>query len=342
MGLKAQGVHTIRGRLIGDDNAFGDAPYAAGWDLRHIATASYAPASSGLTYRDNRIHMEVTAGAAGKAPTVSAEPDGYLDLRNRATTLRSRRGRALQLERPVGQEFAILEGSVGRSYRRTLRLPVANPTAFTLYAFAEHLRAVGISVESESIDVDELRTPLSYESTDVVFVHQSPELIELLREINKESNNLYAEHLFRTFGWGGTTEGGARRVNEFMTAFSIDAAGLSVRDGSGLSRKDLVTPHTLAGVLEAMYHHPNRELFIASLAQGGEPGSTLSYRLNDLPVQAKTGSLEHVRALSGYTLTRDGRPLSFVLLANHYTMPSYRVTQAMDAIVDHISTRITG
>lgn len=342
MSLKAQGVHTVRGRLIGDDDAFSDTPYAAGWDLRHIATASYAPASSGLSYRDNRVHIAVTAGNPGRAPQAIAEPAGYLDIRNRATTTNRRRGRALRLERPVGQEKVYLEGRVGRSYRRTLRLPVANPTAFTLHAFAEHLRAAGITVEAEQADVDELSTPLNYAATTVLFTHQSPPLPALLNEINKESNNLYAEQLFRTFGWGGTTEGAARRITEFMVARAIDTGGLSVRDGSGLSRKDLTSPRTLGELLEAMHSHPDREVFLASLAQGGEPSTTLAYRLNDLPVQAKTGSLEHVRALSGYTMTRDGRPLSFVLLANHYTVPSYRIVQAMDAIVTLISTRTTG
>ncbi|MEM1093462.1 MAG: D-alanyl-D-alanine carboxypeptidase/D-alanyl-D-alanine-endopeptidase [Bacteroidota bacterium] len=342
LGLKAQGVHTVRGRLIGDDDVFGDAPYAAGWDLEHIATASFAPASSGLSYRDNLVHVAVSAGAPGQPPRAEAEPEGYLDIRNRATTLSRRRGRALEIERPVGGELVRLEGRVGRSYRRTLRLPVANPTAFTVFAFAEHLKAVGITVEAEQADVDALPTPLSYANTRVLFTHVSPPLADLLAEINKTSNNLYAEQLFRTFGWGGTTRGAATRVEEFIAGKSIDAAGLSVRDGSGLSRKDLTSPRTLAGILQTMHTHPEREVYLGSLAQGGEPETTLAYRLADLPVQAKTGSLQHVRALSGYTTTRDGRTLSFVLLANHYTVPSYRIVQAMDAIVELISTRTSG
>ncbi|MEM6646082.1 MAG: D-alanyl-D-alanine carboxypeptidase/D-alanyl-D-alanine-endopeptidase [Bacteroidota bacterium] len=342
LGLKAQGVHTVRGRLIGDDDVFGDAAYASGWDLQHIATAAFAPASSGLSYRDNLVHVEVTAGSPGRSPQTVAEPAGYLDVRNRATTTSRRRGRALRVDRPVGQELVHLEGRVGRSYRRTLRLPVANPTAFAVFAFAEHLKAVGIAVEAEQVDVDALGAPAAYDGTTVLFTHQSPPLADLLAEINKASNNLYAEQLFRTFGWGGTTRGGATRVLEFIRAQAIDAGGLSVRDGSGLSRKDLASPRTLAGVLQAMHSHPERDVYLASLAQGGEPGTTLAHRLADLPVQAKTGSLEHVRALSGYTTTRDGRTLNFVLLANHYTVPSYRVVQAMDAIVELISTRTSG
>ena len=73
--------------------------------------------------------------------------------------------------------------------------------------------------------------------------------------------------------------------------------------------------------------------FLASLAQGGERGSTLRYRLNRVPVRAKTGSLEFVRSLSGYVTTQDGQTLAFAVFANNCSGPSYLITQTIDRIV---------
>ena len=82
--------------------------------------------------------------------------------------------------------------------------------------------------------------------------------------------------------------------------------------------------------------------FANSLAAGGEPKTTLRSRLDGVPVRAKTGSLEFVRALSGYTVTPDGRPVAFTLFANNYATPSYRITRAFDAIVRTLATETAG
>jgi D-alanyl-D-alanine carboxypeptidase/D-alanyl-D-alanine-endopeptidase (penicillin-binding protein 4) len=227
---------------------------------------------------------------------------------------------------------------VPRVYRSEIKIPVSNPTLATLHGLKLYLESAGIEVAATLVDVDDLPGGLRYRGADPLFVYHSPPLREILKVIYKESNNFYAEQVFRTFSWGGSADGGERRVKAFLSGAGIATAGLSIRDGSGLSRKDMVTPETIGQMLAYMNRHPERDVFFDALARGGERETTLDYRLRGVPISAKTGSLEFVRALSGYATTRDGRLIAFSLLANNYTVPPYRIMQAMDRVVLAITT----
>ena len=343
--LAGMGVTRLEGRLIGDDDVFDDNPYAKGWDIDYVLTQSSRKlgiSTCGLSYRDNVISVGIRAGQIGAAPRLAAYPEGYLALQNDATTNPRRRGRDVRLQRTLGTEDVRLYGSVARTYAGSISVPVANPTAFTLFAFRRHLEEAGIDVEAEAFDVDALGGRLDYEGAEPLFVHLSPPLREIVREVNKKSNNFYAEQLLRTIGWGGTAEGAERRVRDLLDRAGAPPSGLSVRDGSGLSRKNMVTPEAMGHLLAYMHRHPEGEVFLQSLAGGGEDETTMQRRLRDVPVRAKTGSLEFVRALSGYTTTPDGRPLAFALFANNYAAPSYRVTRAFDEIVRTLATETAG
>ncbi|MFK7848172.1 MAG: D-alanyl-D-alanine carboxypeptidase/D-alanyl-D-alanine-endopeptidase [Rhodothermales bacterium] len=331
--LAGLGVTRIEGRIIGDDNVFDDQPYAEGWDLSFIATESFAPASSGLSGSDNVVVVQIESSRVGAAPVLTDKPGGYLDIDNKATTSARRRGRSIRVNRKLGTEEVSVKGSVPRVYRRSVIIPVSNPTLFTLHTFRNHLAEAGIEVVSTLYDIDELDENIDYKNAAPLFVYHSPMLSDVLVQINKESNNFYAEQVFRTFGWGGSVEGGERRVKDFLKKADVSRAGLSVRDGSGLSRKNMLTTETIGGLLAYMQQHPEWETFKRTLARGGEAQTTLDHRLKGIPVYAKTGSLESVRSLSGYVTTRDGRLIAFSLIANNYTVPSYRIMQAMDKIV---------
>ena len=331
--LAQMGVTRLEGRIIGDDNAFADELYAEGWDVSYIATATYAQATSGLSYRDNLAQVSVRGTRSGRAANLQADPSGYLDLQNRVTTHGRRRGGSVRLDRVVGTETVTLHGAVSRSYRSTIDVPVHDPTAFTLHSFRRQLEAAGVRVATTLVDVDELRQKPDYQQAQPLMMHLSPPLSEIMANINKQSNNFYAEHVFRTFSWGGTTNGGERRAKALLARAGVDVSGLSIRDGSGLSRKDMITPEAMGRLLAFMHTHPDVATFKASLARGGEAGSTLRGRLKGQGVQAKTGSLQYVRALSGYATARNGHPLAFVVIANNYTTSPGTIKQTIDRIV---------
>lgn len=337
--LAEMGVRRIEGRLLADDNAFQDGYYPDGWNVNYLTRdkgEQMGLTAGGLSYRDNSVPVTVRATRPGEPPEVFVQPDGAVQLENRAVTSERWRGSTLLINRTFSTNDLVLTGSVARSYRGVRNVPVSDPTAFALRIFRERLDAAGIETDLALVDLDSLETVP--ENGDPLFVNVSPPLSEIVHVINKKSNNFYAEQVFRTYGWGGSTRGGVRRTESFLRRAGIDTRALMINDGSGLSRKNLVTPQAVRELLVEMDAHDEQSAFFASLPQGGERGTTLRSRLARSNVRAKTGSLAFVRALSGYVDRPDGSRVAFTLLANNYTGPSYQITHTMDDIVRMLST----
>ncbi|HEX9951643.1 MAG TPA: D-alanyl-D-alanine carboxypeptidase/D-alanyl-D-alanine-endopeptidase [Rubricoccaceae bacterium] len=332
--LYAAGVRRIEGRIVGDDDRTDDAPYPEGWDVTHIATEPYAPAIGGLAYADNLLGLRLDGGR------VEASPAGFASIR-RAPAGRAggSRSGALTIRRALGSDEFTVAGTVP-SREATVRLPVANPTRYAVHAFAARLAAAGIDVSQATLwDVDDLDEPPDYAGAEPLLVSVSPTLARIIEHTNKESDNLYAEHLLRALTPEGSAEAGVARVRAFLAeAGAPDADDLSLQDGSGLSRKDLITPASMVALLRHMRRHPASPAFMASLPTGGGAGSTLRNRLGGVPVRAKTGSISYARCLSGYVTGPDGETLAFTIMANNYTDEGARITGAMDGIVRALAT----
>jgi D-alanyl-D-alanine carboxypeptidase/D-alanyl-D-alanine-endopeptidase (penicillin-binding protein 4) len=121
----------------------------------------------------------------------------------------------------------------------------------------------------------------------------------------------------------------------FLGEAGIEGGGYNLLDGSGLSRLDLVTPAAVIKLLQFMYRSPARENWISLLPIGGKDG-TLSSRFTEGAasgrIHAKTGSLSHVSALSGYAQRPNGRWVAFSVLVNNYNGPTGDIRAVMDRI----------
>ena len=332
--LSRMGVTRVEGRLIGDDRRFDGRPYPEGWDIDYITRQAgryMGLSASGVSYRDNVVAVRIAASRPGAPPTVQLRPEESLRVRNDARTSSRRRGSSLQVDRAFDSNAIVLTGSVPRYYRGTVNLPVSDPTRFALNSWVRHLQDAGIETDLTIHTTDTVDDVP--QTDDPLFIHVSPPLSEIVTVMNKRSNNFYAEQVFRTYGWGGSVRGAARRTESLLRRAGINTRHLLIRDGSGLSRKDLVSPAAMASLLTYMHGHSARDAFWQSLPRGGENNTTLKYRLSRTPVWAKTGSLRFVRALSGYAERADGRRVAFAIFANNYTGPSYQIRRTIDDVV---------
>jgi len=329
--LRARGVVRMEGTLVGDDDRFDDNPYAEGWDMDYLTTQAgrYLGAPIGaLSYRDNLVTVRL-----GPGPTeATVTPEGALTVRRRDRATDRTRGIGTGLRRLPGTGVVEISGTVGRR-DAVLELPVDDPTRFALDAFALALARAGIDTSAlKRVDVDDLPERPDWRGADTLAVHTSPPLAALLALLGTQSNNFYAEQVFRTLSDVGTARGSQAVVRGFLAAGG-DTTGLSMFDGSGLSRKNLVTARMLSTTLLRMARRPDVDAFFRALPYPGEAGGTLEYRLEGVPVRAKTGSLTHARALSGYVRTASGRDLAFAVLANNYTASNARVVGVIDRLV---------
>jgi D-alanyl-D-alanine carboxypeptidase/D-alanyl-D-alanine-endopeptidase (penicillin-binding protein 4) len=209
-----------------------------------------------------------------------------------------------------------------------------------LAALAAALRARGITVDSATRTSPGAPLPhVSSATTQALFTYWSPPLRDVLRALEKPSQNQIAEILLRTLGLGrggaGTPDSGRAIVERQLLAWGAERDGFVIRDGSGLSRYDYVSPETLVHVLTAIRKDTAFAAFYDALPVAGVDG-TIAKRMRGTPaagnMHAKTGSIANARSLSGYVTTADGRVLVFSMLANNWTVPASHVLRVQDAI----------
>jgi D-alanyl-D-alanine carboxypeptidase/D-alanyl-D-alanine-endopeptidase (penicillin-binding protein 4) len=182
-------------------------------------------------------------------------------------------------------------------------------------------------------------------SNKILAEHFSAPLLDDVRVTNKVSENLHAELALRLagklHGYGGSFEGGIAAVKQFLLQAGLKDDEFTFLDGSGLSRRDLVTPAATVQLLIYAARQPWGPAFEESLPVSGVDGS-LSERFQKTPavglVHAKTGSLSHVNALSGYGQTQAGKRFVFSIFCNNHNLPANKVLAAMDAVVRAVVT----
>lgn len=217
--------------------------------------------------------------------------------------------------------------------------------AHLAHYFGEYLASAGVAVAGETGDEAEFAAVLAPEdSLRSLGKTYSEPLRALVKHTNHRSDNLFAEALFRTLGKElresdayGTCAAAEMALLEEM---GLPMNGVRVRDGSGLSRKDYVSPEFLVSFLLKMAGRPVFDDFVRSLPQPG--AGTLAARMRSAPasvksrIYMKSGSMDGVRCFSGYVLPASGKPedvIAFSVMTNNNTAPSGTVLPILDRII---------
>lgn len=168
---------------------------------------------------------------------------------------------------------------------------------------------------------------------------QSPPLSEVIRDVNKYSNNVMARHVLMTAGaksaeGPASPEKGAFAVRSFLASRGISINGLYIENGSGLSRVERISPQTMGHILASAYQSPVMPEFMASLPIAGRDGTLWrSMRQTSVAGKAhlKTGAIQDVRAIAGYVLAASGERYAVVFIVNHPNAGS--AIKARDALM---------
>jgi len=188
-------------------------------------------------------------------------------------------------------------------------------------ALAERGISLGAGIADSTVDVVAA-------GIDTLFLVNSPPLREILRYLEKPSQNQIAEVLLRTIGLErtgvGSSDSGSAVVSRQLLAWGAERDGFVVYDGSGLSRHDLLSPETLVRTLVAIQRDTAFHVLYDALPIAGVDGTLRTRMVGTAAagnMRAKTGSLQFVRALSGYVTDGDGDRLAFSIVNNHFTVP---------------------
>ena len=351
--LKA-GIRTVNGRIIGDSRLWEGFLEFGDWTYEDIGTY-YGTGSGALCFYKNAIDLNVAAGA-GEGNPVQAEqtyPDTpWMHFANSGITGKEGTGNSLYLYTTDLAPQSELRGSFAQDRAPKTEHFANKFGALTCsYYFYRYLTAQGFKVTGGAADIDrtgQIRTtgfvPMGPAGDPEVIGHtESAPLADIARKTNLDSDNFYAEAIYRTMAeeTSGIAVYDSARVAEsaVLRKLGLNPDSVTIIDGSGLSRRNAVSAGFINDFLRAMASSPAFPAFLASIPAPGE--GTLAPVLKNNPskdrLRLKSGSMEGVLCYSGYLLDSGGTPVATIsLLVNGSTAKTTQIRKALEAILEEI------
>ncbi|RJP82176.1 MAG: D-alanyl-D-alanine carboxypeptidase/D-alanyl-D-alanine-endopeptidase [Candidatus Zixiibacteriota bacterium] len=343
--LYARGVRQIRGGLVAGNGLFGGESLGSGWEWDDLP-AWFAAEFSPLVYKDACVEVTIlpsdTVGASARVELSPA--NDYVTFANHVLSSDPASPSDLNYNRDLGNNVITVWGTVPAGSGPHKRwVSVHDPAGFFLAALEDALIQRGIMI---------LRTPRVTSDSrpaggdfKLLYTDPSPPLREMIRIINTQSQSLHAEIMIRLLGLHTPNAAaaeiqnpftaGRERIRQWESAITGPGTGFFMSDGSGLSRRNLLSAQEMIKVLVHMNRSPHRSDFLTSMASPGM--GTLKTRFLGLPMditlRAKTGSLNRIRSVSGYLLKNNQPRIAFSLICNNYFSSAEEVEQTMENVV---------
>ncbi len=335
--LRQQGITNIS-KIIADDSFVQGDVVESSWQWEDIQADYGAPVGSFIV-NQNTFTINL-------APTAIAQPlrvtwDDIYETRlwrivNQSTTVAANQSSGVNVTRDLSGNVLRIQGQLPVNANPVkVTLPVVDPSYF-------FLRRLRIALLRENIRLGETSVGTGTGNQEIAAV-QSPPLSQLVAKTNIDSDNSYAEALLRGLAFRQTRQPnqtsvsiGLNVLRQTLTSLGVDPTSYKIIDGSGLSRKNLISPQALVQLLKAVDKTNYKTEFRASLPIAGQTG-TLRNRFRNTPaagiVQAKTGTMTGVVALAGHINPPGYEPLVFSIIVNQSDDSIRNIRQAIDEVV---------
>ena len=343
--LYDRGIRKVDGNLIGNDSFFDQQPYPKGWSWEDLSFY-YGVEINALSFNNNAVDLTVYArGNVGTKPEIEWFPfdTDYVNFINDQVITPADTEYDEFYRRKPGTNTIVLGSKLPKGYIEKESLSIDDAPHFFLDTFKKYLEdgnidlSGGIIVDSKPQDWNENRYQQLAE-------HVSVPLDSMFAQLNKESDNFYAEMLLKTaaaehFDAAGSTELGISLVKDFAKSMKMDTTNLEIEDASGMAAATLLKTEDLNQLLVEIRNHPHFDVYKKSLPVAGQDGS-LENRFTNSPLKGKlfgkTGYVSGVRSLSGYMEGVSGKPLVFSVVTNNYTEKTSYVDSIQEQILENI------
>jgi D-alanyl-D-alanine carboxypeptidase/D-alanyl-D-alanine-endopeptidase (penicillin-binding protein 4) len=363
----AQGITEIAGDIVADDRRFASPAMGSGWEAIDLQTY-FGTTVSALTVDENIVELTLTPGARDGAAVQSAfaPSDAGLPVVNQMTTTNAGSRADVNLWRAPGDERLFVFGSLPvRAAPERFRLAVADPALLAAKRLQQALEQRHVRVAGTLKAVHwPMRDGIADDPAAVSIASiASPPVAQFVRSGLKRSQNLYLQTLLLLCGVQAQTQDqagptpspgfltteawGLKAMRQWLAGAGVSPSAALLEEGTGLSRRDLVTAGALVRVLAWMHAQPQGAVYRDALPVAGVDG-TLMYRMRATAaegnVQAKTGSMTFVHSLAGYVTTAAGEHLAFAIILNNYDPPDHSAqpVPTASADVDAIAVMLAG
>lgn len=331
--FKVLGIRSIK-KLIIDDSYFTQPVINPTWEWLDTYY-DYATTVNSIILNQNTVELTLVPQSIGQP--VKVQWNDKIAARqwqvfNRGVTTLPNTKYSIEIDGVLGQPVLNIRGNLPQDNQADVwDLAVVDPANYFLETFRDLLSKEGITI-TQGIVTTEMPT----KEERIITQMYSPPLQELIKEINRESNNLYAEVLLKILAKELKTDDPITALETSLNKLNISSANYSLEDASGLSRQNLITPETLVQILSVIANTANRDIYRSSLAIAGNNG-TLKQRLSNTELQnnlwGKTGSLSGVITLAGYVKIADRETIAFSILVNNFDNKNSIARQAIDEII---------
>ncbi|MBE9515366.1 MAG: D-alanyl-D-alanine carboxypeptidase/D-alanyl-D-alanine-endopeptidase [Proteobacteria bacterium] len=344
--VRHRGLKNIKGDLVLDDSYFApDKIDTSEFDGRPHRAYNVSPSAFLLNFQS--VNFLFRPSDTGKSINVVADPDPGIRIKNK---LRPVAGRCRNWKRRMRMDIAESESvSFSGRYARecgdkNMYRVVADADRYVYGVFNSYWKELGGSFTGK------LNKAVVPESASLFYQKHSQPLPDIIRAINKYSNNVMTRQLLLTLaaehaGLPGTTENGVAVIKDWLQQRELSDPGLVLDNGAGLSRDTRISASHLGRILMAAFHSPRMPELMASLPITGTDG-TMARRFTDSPltgrVHVKTGLLDNVRGLAGYVLDQQQHRWVVVILHNHSGAPFRAGEQLQGAVLDWVLNQSDG
>lgn len=320
--VRAAGIKRIEGAVIADMTMLDGEAQNPGW-LCEDAGNYYAPGIFALNYYGNTMNIVLKSGEPGTVATVMKTEPQVEDIRfiNRVRCDRIQYDGAFVSGLPYSNE-RYLTGAVPSNLGTFgVKGDLPNPGLLLARHFTAKLREAGIAVAREADYLPDYNPLLPKRHE--LYIHYSEPLSELIKETNINSNNLYAEALFRYLGTRYTLPGTIHNSQDLLRDYwrrrGVAVQNAIIKDGCGLAPQDAISAKAFVQLLTIMSRSKNQEAWIASLPVSGKtgtlkslcPGTALEGRIH-----AKSGTIAGTKNFAGYIDMPNGDTWVFAILIN--------------------------
>ncbi len=327
------------GDLVVDESFFDGEKIGPGFD-QEAGDKSYLAPAGAASLNWNTIAVHVAPGErSGQRGRVEVEPASeYVEIENRTTTVHGSKRRRVMVSstRRGGKQHILVEGRIPAGSRiQVVWRRIDEPALYLGHTLRRLLELRGVIVTGR-VRVGEVP-----QGARLVHVAESESLAEIVRRLNKTSNNFVAEQLVKTLGAEvkgapGSWAKGVAAVEEFLGEVGIPRGAYVMKNGSGLNDTNRFSARQLVTLLRAMWtRFPLHAEYLVSLPVAGRDG-TIRFRMEGSEAEgrlrAKTGSQSNMTSLSGYVQAAGGRTLAFAVMVNDYAGRAANVVRSVDAV----------
>lgn len=366
--LRDKGIQRIDGRVVADPRYFDCVtPENTGWTYDDLGT-NYGAGATGLNFFENAQNFLITPGASeGSRPNIEARYPltPWILQKNTAVTGPARSRNTVYLINTELGPYIRFCGSFpidrkGYTYEGANRFGAYTCASY----FCNYLETNGIKVSGGPADIDlegyvrslpgfgnDGDRAKAQAELSVIGRSFSAKLPDIMRETNYESDNFFAETLFKTVskhsGRSSEYDACAEAEKAALTKMGLNPNGtVQIFDGSGLSRKNYVSTEFFVNFLMKMYSGPQADIYLSTIPQPGQRG-TLEYKFSDKSqdfrsrIYMKSGSMNGVYCYSGYILAPDGDPsrtVVFSILTNNVTASTWMTMPSIDSIIEALAS----